>query len=505
MKIKINQLKLNNKYNKYKDINIIINDKKKMVKLFGDKYLQFLHRTKGTSINTKEDLIKILNRKPRSFLTRLKSTIRTLKLYNKNILNPKQILRENKKGNTKKIITNLVKDNTSNPLKSKILNKQFKSIINISKYTKSNLLTNKMNILKNILNNNKLSIPLNLLKPLLNKNINQSPSLKNKSTNDLKTKNSKFVVKDVNIEIISKDNLKSNKSKLINGQNYTPRIKRLKSLILNYNLNLKNKITTTKYFKLITSYDSVNAFHENIKFNFYKYNNTNIKCVYNLLEYAFRALSCLISKPVFMETPDKLIINLFFFFVPGKVNKFERFKRLKRLKSVPRLKSLNGMNIPSNKIKTPKTKKFKTPAQIKRELRKNITKNKLNYFLTSTNTYKLQLLCHILSHIFKKPVELDLIPLKLPFFDDNILAKSIGIMSRKIPVRTFFNFIFRKTILYSKIKASYNYRYSITRSFLAGIKIKIGGRLMTQRVIPKKSSRIFQRGAIATGKVNYVD
>jgi hypothetical protein len=501
MKINLNQLKLNNKY---KDINIIINDKKKMVKLFGDKYLQFLHRTKGTSINTKEDLIKILNRKPRSFLTRLKTTIRTLKLYNPN--NPKQILRQNKKGNTKKVITNLDKTSNFNPLKSE--NKQFKSIINISK---SNLLTNKMNILKNILNNNKLSIPLNLLKPLLNQNINQnineSPSLKNKSTNDLKTKNSKLrtVTKDVNIEIISKDNLKSNKSKLINDKNsiYTPRINRLKSLILNY--NLKNKMTTTKYFKLITSYDSVNAFHENIKFNFYKYNNKNIKFVYNLLEYAFKALSCLISKPVFMETPDKLIINLFFFFVPGKVNKFERFKRLKRLTSVPILKSLNGINIPSNEIQTPKTTKFKTPAQIKRELRKNITKNKFKYFLTSTNTYKLQLLCNILSKIFKKPVELDLIPLKLPFFDDNILAKSIGIMSRKIPVRTFFNFIFRKTILYSKIKASYNYRYSITRSFLAGIKIKIGGRLMTQRVIPKKSSRILQRGAIATGKVNYVD
>jgi len=31
-------------------------------------------------------------------------------------------------------------------------------------------------------------------------------------------------------------------------------------------------------------------------------------------------MSCLISKPVYMETPDKIIINLFYFFIPGKVN-----------------------------------------------------------------------------------------------------------------------------------------------------------------------------------------
>jgi len=78
-------------------------------------------------------------------------------------------------------------------------------------------------------------------------------------------------------------------------------------------------------------------------------------------------------------------------------------------------------------------------------------------------------------------------------------------MSKRIPVRSIFNLIYRRTILYSKTKADLQYKYSITKSFLAGIKIKIGGRLMTQRVIPRKSSRVFQRGAIATGKVTYVD
>jgi hypothetical protein len=78
-------------------------------------------------------------------------------------------------------------------------------------------------------------------------------------------------------------------------------------------------------------------------------------------------------------------------------------------------------------------------------------------------------------------------------------------MSKRIPVRTIFNYIYRNTQLYSKITADYKYRYSITRSFMAGIKIKIGGRLMTQKLIPRISTRIMQRGAIAKGKVSFVD
>ena len=125
--------------------------------------------------------------------------------------------------------------------------------------------------------------------------------------------------------------------------------------------------------------------------------------------------------------------------------------------------------------------------------------------LTFKNLQKLNKLCTILSRIFKKPVELDLVRLHLPFFDDNILVRAIGIMTKKVHVRNIINYIFRKTIINSKKMNNFTNKGSIIPSFLGGIKIKIGGRLMTQRVVPRLSSRIIQRGAIARGKVNYVD
>lgn len=280
------------------------------------------------------------------------------------------------------------------------------------------------------------------------------------------------------------------------------------SLLTRYYENYPKNITLTKYFQLITPYKYIKPFHQNIQYFFNKYNKLNQQQkdqIFKLLEYAFRTMSCLISKPVFMETQDNIIIHLFYFFIPGKVEKYKQYKRKLR-KSVPIVTSLDGIEIKNSAVAP--AKPIKITQEEKEKLRlaeKKKPFKQLNQFIIPKNINKLNKLCIILSKIFKKPVKLDLIPLSLPFFDDNILVKAIGILSKKIPVRTFFNFIYRNTKLYSKITAHQKYRYSITRSFIAGIKIKIGGRLMTQRVIPKISSRLIQRGPTAVGKVNFVD
>jgi len=466
----------------------------------------------------------------------------------------------------------------------------------------NNIIINKTIQLKNTLNNNKLSIPLNLLKPLIdvNKSITSFTNKKNllkKNFNLIELKklseilstplgpilfknklNLKPIInKDYKLEELDIFNFLSKSQKLnllkFIKNNLTPiyinKINKLNCLITEYHKNINNirktKITYTKYFQLITARKSVKPFNQNIKYNFNKFNNNNINKNLNniitLLEYAFRSMSCLISKPIFMETPHKIYINIFYFFIPGKENKITKLNRLKKLKdkndsnissslnstsnsnsnststststsnltststsnltsdavqsTKPKiLTSLNGIeinnfdpkvikniyNIINNKIKK-KIDNSKKETVIKILHKKNIHK----YFLTNKNINKLNYLCNILSRIFKKPVELDLTPLKLPFFDDNILVKAIGIMCNKIPVRTFFNFIFRKASLYSKIRANQKYRYSITRSYLAGIKFKVGGRLMTQKAIPRLTSRIMQRGAIKQSKVTYVD
>src|ERR1700735_1084351 len=189
----LNQLK---KDYKYKGINITINDKKKMVKLFNDKYIQFLSRIKGTSINSKDDLIIVLNRKPRSFLKRLNSLITQFKHYDKQltknlslkIIHPKNIvtvtkkssksLNEsltlkpmNKNNNNNKVNANLILEKHSSDVSSSILSNSLMDVskLNTSKLInpKLNILTNKINTLKKSLNTNELVLPLNLLNPLL--------------------------------------------------------------------------------------------------------------------------------------------------------------------------------------------------------------------------------------------------------------------------------------------------------------------------------------------------
>lgn len=228
--------------------------------------------------------------------------------------------------------------------------------------------------------------------------------------------------------------------------------------------------------------------------------------IFTLLESAFRSMSCLISKPVFMETPDKLIVNLFYYLVPGKMA--SPAKRLKK-SSVPLCTSLNGIEIP-NTASASLTRAAKGGSTSLNKGTALAHRNVVQNLLTPKNIDKLNKLCTILSRIFKKPIELDLIRLHLPYFDDNILVRAIGIMSKKVHVRNIIKYIFSRTIIHSPKGGvagvnSLTNKGSILPSFLAGIKIRIGGRLMTQRVIPRLSTRIIQRGAIARGKVNYVD
>ena len=618
--------------NRSKGLNIIINDNKKISKMFGDRYLQFIHINQATQVNSKDDLINLLNSKPRSFLTGVQILVNKFKNYeNKLIDNKKQ-----NKGHFKNFIM-LNKKNINHI--SKLPQKKLRSKINTttlgaykttiktqsqSQFYKfkslfaflhrSDLIKDKISQLKQDLNNNNLPIPLNFLKPLLQVNKDKENNFNLNSHDNYNLDNNKLVTGSISKEqeqeqqsFFGKENLEleslSNIQHLISKEakeaqvvkedkevynfrleqiinksqisifkqilesgiktNYTDEINHFKNLIHNYQKNTNININIKQYFNLVTPYKIVNKFNQNITYNFNKYNKINIDNIVTLLEYAFRAMSCLISKPVFMITANNIVINLFYYFIPGKVNKKTRKNRLNRLKKLDLFlkdqdkdkdkdkdTSLNvNVNVNLNVNETLNLSKnqanLETNTNIATEIggisivnnnnNNNNNNNQDNNTNTNTNNpkttelsdkakeqllfkkYSLQFLfspknqirlnklCRILSKILNKTVVLDLIPLKLPFFDDNILVKAIGMMCNKIPVRTFFNFIFRRTVLYSKIQAHENYRYSVTRSFLAGIKVKIGGRLMTQKVIPRISSRVLQRGPTSPSKVTYVD
>ena len=237
-------------------------------------------------------------------------------------------------------------------------------------------------------------------------------------------------------------------------------------------------------------FSSINPYQQYIKFNFNA--SKKIQNLFGLLEYAFRAMSCLISKPVYSETPDKMIIHLFYYLVVVDSDPINKV-------TAPIANYYNGIEIKTNTQPSEYASRFGFGDGINNGSQKGL----VSKLFTQSNIQKLNLLCLILSRIFKKPVELDLVRLHLPYFDDQILVKAIGIMSKDINARNIFNIIFTKTKIATLFKNPLAVSRSIN-SYLAGIRIRIGGRLMTQRVIPRLTTRVTQKGAITRGKIKYI-
>ena len=224
----------------------------------------------------------------------------------------------------------------------------------------------------------------------------------------------------------------------------------------------------------------------------YSFNNSSASCskknlvpanIVSILKNSFYSMYSIISKPVLDITPNKIIISLFFFLVAGR----------------GRSKTKNKRQIGSS---GPKNLKF-----------------------LSSNHNQLQFLCSNLSKYLKKPVELELIRLYYPYNESQILANTIGLLSKNI--RNRFRSLVDKTFNFSKIKnpsilqnrgllhqkffgieaattKQKNKRISILPSFLTGIKIRLGGRLLSQKVVPRFTVQTFQKGSLARSKANIV-
>ena len=559
-----------------KALNIIVNDNKNLIPLFEGRFNQFVLRHKGTDLNSPEAIIKLLNSRSRSFLKVLESLVIPFKNIDRNITNycnPHQplaasSLREQAtmvrgkgvvggsawksttssphlKGAAKKVLgvkkvhpkrlASLTKDiRGRSPLLSIGNNSlQGNSTVDVGSVNSvtplylngtaaggkvnTDILTQKIDSLTQSLNNNKLSIPFNLLKPLAaTPSIRISPSIAGVAvaceTGVSGGANS--------TNLLSNDSQSNNLTTipylaaLMSGKmNGLPAIRANK---LGHQTSWQS-IRKSKYLGMFMPFSSINPYQQYINaptnFNAGPSNNTKIQNLFGLLEYAFIAMSCLISKPVYSETPDKININLFYYLVASDSNlKQGAMNKV----TAPIAKSYNGIEIknvtqPSEYASRAGINNIgpglKKTAPTKGSISGLVANNSMKLF-TQSNMQKLNLLCLILSRIFKKPVELDLIRLHLPYFDDNILVKAIGIMSKDVNVRNIFNIIFTKTKIATLFKNPLNSAVSRTggvNSYLAGIKIRIGGRLMTQRVIPRLSTRVTQKGAITRGKIKYIN
>jgi hypothetical protein len=118
---------------------------------------------------------------------------------------------------------------------------------------------------------------------------------------------------------------------------------------------------------------------------------------------------------------------------------------------------------------------------------------------------KFEKLCEVLNSIFNKPVELDLIRLHYPYNDSNILVRLIAFMINKVQLRRITRRLFNKAVIKSIKKINNKDKVNIIPAFLSGMTIKVAGRLMKYRVVPRKTVKLIQRGSSSIGKINYSD
>ena len=236
--------------------------------------------------------------------------------------------------------------------------------------------------------------------------------------------------------------------------------------------HIKKKKSTRKYIKSITTFNSKNAYYlsNNYNYKFFVDNNIIPKNIYIFLEYSFLSLSYLISKPIFEFSPNKVIIHLFYFHIRPK-------KLIIRYKN-----RYNGL--------------------FKRKIR--YLRDKVSILNKKINRIKLQLISKILRKFFKKAIELEIVRLNYPFYNTNIFVNLLGKMINKIKLRRILRRFFKKAKIFNPTKII-GKKISKTPSFLAGVKIRVAGRLLTQRIIPRKTVKTITKGSLARGKVIFLD
>ena len=300
-------------------------------------------------------------------------------------------------------------------------------------------------------------------------------------------------------------NNKNNLSNYSNKNNFIIPIQN-KNIPVVYNNKLIPIIN--QYIKSMTIFNmknkgSIFSYSSIIGFNFLSKNNKLIKNVYKFLSTSFYSMYCLISKPVFVITPDKIIIQLFYYlFIPNlfKYKIRNRKKFFNRLLKSKRAKSNRNFFNNQNKFRFSNKFKYKKIKKAQRKIFRKLS----NISLINLYPNKFKKICLILSRFFKKPVELDLIRLHYPYNDSNILVNLLGIMINKIKIRIIIRKLFRKAIIKNPNKLE-NKNLTILPSFLSGMNIRIAGRLLTQKVVPRMTVKTIRRGVLAKSKVNFSD
>jgi Mitochondrial ribosomal protein (VAR1) len=210
-----------------------------------------------------------------------------------------------------------------------------------------------------------------------------------------------------------------------------------------------------EYIKLISPFNFKLASINNHIYTFtnksYKKINKNLHNLYIICKSAFLNMSSIISKPIISINSNLIKITLFYYWKP---------------------------------------------------LRKKYFKSNLHSKFLILHNNKLENLVKLLSKLFNKSVELELIRIYSPQNESNILANLIGMLSNFIK----FRYIHMKLFKVSKTK-NFKKRFSNNKipSFLSGIYLKLAGRVLTQKIQRRVKSKIIQKGSLARANTDLIN
>ena len=115
-----------------------------------------------------------------------------------------------------------------------------------------------------------------------------------------------------------------------------------------------------------------------------------------------------------------------------------------------------------------------------------------------------------LSKFLNTKIKFDLTRLKKPNLDSQILAVTIGLISNVIKNR--FKLATKKFFRLTRLSNPKMIKKNLTRSkksrtifsVISGANIKLGGRLMKGKIVPRRTVKKIQYGSLARSKSNYV-
>ena len=202
-----------------------------------------------------------------------------------------------------------------------------------------------------------------------------------------------------------------------------------------------------RFLRSFTTLDIELAQNQNTLYEFKsKTLNLNIlnKNVYKILESSFFEMSSVISRPYFYVTPKNVIINLFYFVINKELS----------------------------------NKKF-----------------------LNINLEKLEGLSTKLSKFFKKPIKLDLTQIYSISNNSQILAHILGKLGLKR--KNSFTRIIGRFLKHQSKKIFFRKNQNQISRFstiLTGVNIKLGGRLMRGKIVPRRTVKKIQYGSLARSK-----